>query len=39
LWNWVVSWLVSWIAMAPIVLLAAPAIRSLSIALTRDEPV
>jgi hypothetical protein len=36
--NWLVSWLVSWVMMLPIVLLAAPAIRSLSLALTRDEP-
>jgi Protein of unknown function (DUF2798) len=36
-WNWLISWLVSWIAMAPVVLLAAPAIRLLSLALTRDE--
>ncbi|MCK1723118.1 DUF2798 domain-containing protein [Bradyrhizobium sp. 141] len=39
LWNWMVSWLVSWVAMAPVVLLAAPAIRSLALALTRDEAV
>jgi hypothetical protein len=38
LWHWLLSWLVSWVAMAPIVLLAAPAIRSLSLALTREEP-
>jgi hypothetical protein len=38
LWNWFASWLISWVAMAPLVLLAAPAIRSLSLALTRDEP-
>jgi hypothetical protein len=38
LWNWFASWLISWLAMAPLVLLAAPAIRSLSLALTRDEP-
>ena len=36
LWNWLVSWLISWLAMSPVVLLAAPAIRSLSVALTRD---
>jgi hypothetical protein len=36
-WHWLASWLVSWVAMAPLVLLAAPAIRSLSIALTRDD--
>lgn len=37
LWNWLTSWLFSWVAMLPVVLLAAPAIRSLAIALTRDE--
>lgn len=37
LWNWLASWLLSWIAMLPVVLLAAPAIRSLALALTRDE--
>lgn len=36
--NWLVSWLVSWAMMMPIVLLAAPAIRSISLILTRDEP-
>jgi len=35
--NWMVSWLVSWVMMLPIVVLAAPAIRSLSLLLTRDE--
>jgi Protein of unknown function (DUF2798) len=39
LWNWLASWLISWGALSPVVLLAAPAIRSLSLALTRDEPV
>ncbi|WP_076865432.1 DUF2798 domain-containing protein [Bradyrhizobium mercantei] len=38
LWNWLASWLISWGALAPVVLLAAPAIRSLSLALTRDDP-
>ncbi|HXI04914.1 MAG: DUF2798 domain-containing protein [Bradyrhizobium sp.] len=38
LWNWTTSWLFSWVAMLPIVLLAAPAIRSLALALTREEP-
>lgn len=37
IWHWFVSWVISWIAMSPIVLLAAPAIRSLSLALTREE--
>ena len=35
--NWLVSWLLSWVMMLPIVVLAAPAIRSLSLSLTRDE--
>jgi len=35
--NWLLSWLVAWVTMLPIVLLAAPAIRSLSLALTCDE--
>lgn len=38
LWNWLSSWLVSWAAMLPVVLLAAPAIRSLAMALTREGP-
>jgi hypothetical protein len=37
LWNWLVSWLISWIVMSPVVLLAAPIIRSLSMVLTREE--
>jgi Protein of unknown function (DUF2798) len=37
LWNWLASWLVSWAVMSPVVLLAAPIIRSLSMALTREE--
>jgi hypothetical protein len=36
--NWLVSWLISWAMVLPIVLLAAPAVRSLSLILTRDEP-
>lgn len=36
--NWIISWLIAWATMLPVVLLAAPAIRSLSVALTRDEP-
>lgn len=36
-WNWFSSWLFSWIAMAPVVLVAAPTIRSLSLALTREK--
>ncbi|MBV9564249.1 MAG: DUF2798 domain-containing protein [Bradyrhizobium sp.] len=38
LWNWLASWLISWAAMLPVVVLAAPAIRSLALALTRDKP-
>ncbi|WP_338026522.1 DUF2798 domain-containing protein [Bradyrhizobium acaciae] len=37
LWNWLASWLVSWAVMAPLVLAAAPTIRSLSMLLTRDD--
>ena len=35
--NWLISWLVSWLMMLPVVLAAAPALRSLSVKLTRDE--
>jgi len=35
--HWVGSWLLSWCAMLPIVLLAAPSIRRLSQLLTRDD--
>jgi len=35
--NWMLSWLVSWLTMLPLVVVAAPAIRSLSLFLTRDE--
>jgi hypothetical protein len=34
--NWIVSWLVSWVTMLPVVLAAAPSLRSLSVRLTRD---
>ena len=37
-WSWLASWLVSWALMAPLVLAAAPRIRSLSMLLTREEP-
>ena len=37
--NWVMSWLVSWATMLPLVVVAVPAIRSLSLILTRDERV
>ena len=35
--HWLGSWLVSWCAMLPIVLLAAPPIRRLSQLLTRED--
>jgi hypothetical protein len=35
--NWVRSWLVSWALMLPIVIFAAPAIRRVSLFLTREE--
>lgn len=35
--HWMVSWLIAWAAMLPIVLLAAPAIRAFSLRLTREE--
>lgn len=35
--NWIVAWLISWAMMTPVVLFAAPAIRALSYALTRDD--
>ena len=36
--HWLVSWLISWLTMLPVVLFAAPAIRFITLALTRDEP-
>ncbi|WGD55656.1 DUF2798 domain-containing protein [Bradyrhizobium sp. CB1650] len=35
--HWLLSWLIAWVTMLPIVLLAAPAIRSFSLRLTREE--
>jgi len=35
--NWLKAWMLSWILMLPIVLFAAPAIRALANALTREE--
>lgn len=35
--NWAVSWLIAWIGMLPVVLLAAPLIRAASLWLTREE--
>lgn len=37
LFNWILAWLISWAMMLPAVIFAAPAIRALSIALTRDD--
>ncbi len=34
--HWLQSWLIAWITMLPIVLFAAPAIRSLTHILTRE---
>jgi hypothetical protein len=35
--HWLWSWLVAWIAMLPVVVLAAPVIRAVSVALTRED--
>ncbi len=35
--NCIRSWLIAWAMMLPVVILAAPAIRSLVLVLTRDE--
>jgi hypothetical protein len=35
--HWLLSWLISWAVMMPFVLFAAPFIRALSIALTKEE--
>jgi amino acid transporter len=35
--HWMISWLIAWAAMLPVVLLAAPAIRAVSLRLTREE--
>ena len=35
--HWMSSWVIAWIAMLPVVVLAAPAIRSLAYLLTREE--
>jgi hypothetical protein len=37
IWHWMVSWLIAWAAMLPVVLLAAPAIRAFSLRLTQEE--
>ena len=36
--NWISAWLISWVMMLPAVIFAAPAMGSLSLALTKDEP-
>jgi hypothetical protein len=35
--HWLLSWVVSWVTMLPVVVLTAPAIRSLSFLLTSGE--
>ncbi len=35
--HWLLSWVIAWVTMLPVVLLAAPLIRAVSVALTRDE--
>ena len=35
--HWLLSWVVSWVAMLPVVVLAAPMIRSASFRLTSSE--
>lgn len=34
--HWLLSWLVAWVTMLPVVILAAPMIRSLSHLMTRE---
>lgn len=35
--HWLVSWLTAWVIMIPVVLTAAPVIRALAVALTRED--
>ena len=35
--HWLQSWMFSWLAMLPVVLFAAPAIRRLALAMTYEE--
>lgn len=35
--NWLSAWLISWVMMTPVVLFAAPVIRSMATALTRED--
>ena len=37
--HWLMTWLIAWVTVIPIVLVAAPAIRKLCEALTRDTPI
>lgn len=37
-WHWLRSWLLAWLMMLPVVLLAAPAVRGLTRLVTREEP-
>lgn len=36
--HWLQSWLVAWIVMLPVVVVAAPVIRKMSLFLTRPDP-
>jgi len=35
--HWLLSWVIAWVTMLPVVLLAAPLIRTVSVALTRED--
>jgi uncharacterized protein DUF2798 len=35
--HWLLSWLVAWFVMLPVVVLAAPAIKAISVAVTRED--
>lgn len=35
--HWLKTWLIAWVLMLPVVILAAPLIRRLSVSMTRDE--
>jgi hypothetical protein len=35
--HWLWSWLFAWVAMLPVVILAAPVIEAISVALTRED--
>lgn len=36
--NWLWAWVTAWMFMVPVVLMAAPTIRRLAVALTRADP-